>query len=149
MAQLTSVVAQEAIDLRFGTPSGARYFRAVLSKLLSFGGARGYCTANVARTTEKVEHEVEPHKPWSDRAFEAFFEHARPDLHLPVYSALDTGQRAVDVLPMVRPAAGANAIELIARKTGVEVFVPIHSEYREILTRTRIYQPALHLRGDG
>ncbi|MGU3668387.1 integrase [Methylobacterium sp. A49B] len=147
--ELTSVAAQEAIDLRSGTPSGARYFRAVLSKLLSFGGARGYCTANVARITEKVEHEVEPHKPWSDRAFEAFFEHARPGLHLPVYSALYTGQRSVDVLPMVRPAKGANAIELIARKTGAEVFVPIHSEYRQILARTHIDHPALHLREDG
>lgn len=149
VAALTAVDAQEAIDLRSATPSGARYFRAVLSKLLSFGAARGYCTTNVARVTEKVEHEVEPHKPWSDRAFEAFFEHARPGLHLPVYSALYTGQRSVDVVPMVRPAPGANAIELIARKTGAEVFVPIHSEYREILTRTHIDHPALHLREDG
>ncbi|GJE49676.1 hypothetical protein GOFOIKOB_2716 [Methylobacterium tardum] len=50
---------------------------------------------------------------------------------------------------MVRPAPGANAIELVARKTGAEVFVPIHSEYREILTRTHIDHPALHLREDG
>ncbi|MDH2311463.1 integrase [Methylobacterium brachiatum] len=149
VASLTAVLAQEAIDLQSHTPAGARYFRAVLSKLLSFGAARGYCTSNVARITEKVEHEVEPHKPWSDKAFEAFFEHARPGLHLPVYSALYTGQRSVDVVTMARPAPGANAIELIARKTGAEVFVPIHSEYREILTRTHIDHPALHLREDG
>lgn len=149
VAELTAVDAQEAIDAKSATPSGARYFRAVLSKLLSFGAARGFCTANVAKLTEKVEHEVEPHKPWSDRAFEAFFEHARPGLHLPVYSALYTGQRSIDVVPMLRPAPGANAIELIARKTGAEVFVPIHSEYREILTRTHIDHPALHLREDA
>ncbi|SFK86571.1 hypothetical protein SAMN04488125_10599 [Methylorubrum salsuginis] len=149
VASLTTVLAQEAIDLQSHTPAGARYFRAVLSKLLSFGAARGYCETNVARVTEKVEHAVEPHKPWSDGAFEAFFEHARPGLHLPVYSALYTGQRSVDVLPMIRPARGANAIELIARKTGAEVFVPIHSEYQEILTRTHIDHPALHLREDG
>jgi len=149
VAELTAVDAQEAIDAKSATPSGARYFRAVLSKLLSFGAARGFCTANVAKLTEKVEHEVEPHKPWSDRAFEAFFEHARPGLHLPVYSALYTGQRSIDVVPMLRPAPGANAIELIARKTGAEVFVPIHSEYREILTRTHIDHPSLHLREDA
>ncbi len=145
VAELTAVDAQKAIDLRSATPSGARHFRAVLSKLLSFGAARGFCAADVARVTEKVE----PHKPWSDRALEAFFEHARPGLHLPVYAALYTGQRSVDVLPMVRPAPGANAIELVARKTGAEVFVPIHSEYREILTRTHIDHSALHLREDG
>lgn len=85
--------------------------------------------------TEKVEHEVDPHEPWTDWAFETFFEHARVGLHLPVYSALYTGQRSVDVIPMPRPQLGANAIELVARKTGKAVYVPIHSEYREILKR--------------
>ena len=74
---------------------------------------------------------------------------AGPGLHLPVHLALYTRQRLVEVLPMVRPAAGANAIALIARKTGAEVFVPVHSEYRKILTRIHIDHPALHLREDG
>ena len=149
VAALTPVDAQEAIDARAGTPALARYYRAVLSKLLAFGVPRGFCPVNVVKGTEKVEHNVDPHKPWIDWAFELFFEHARPGLHLPVYSALYTGQRSVDVIPMARPAAGADAIELVARKTGANVFVPIHSEYREILTRTHIEHPALHLREDG
>ncbi|AWB20927.1 integrase [Methylobacterium currus] len=149
VAEFTAVDAQEAIDARSGTPAVARYFRSVLSKLLAFGVPRGFCATNVVRTTEKVEHEVEPHVPWTDWAFEAFFEHARPGLHLPVYSALYTGQRSVDVIPMARPAKGANAVELVARKTGAAVYVPIHSEYREILERTHIDHAALHLREDG
>lgn len=149
VASLTAVDAQEAIDARSHTPAVARYYRSVLSKLLSFGVPRGFCPTNVAKATEKVDHESEPHKPWPDWAFEAFFEHARPGLHLPVYSALYTGQRSVDVVTMVRPAIGANAIELVARKTGANVYVPIHSEYREILTRTHLDHPALHLREDG
>ncbi|WP_244424717.1 hypothetical protein [Methylobacterium nodulans] len=143
------VLSQEVIDAWAPTPAVARYYRSVLSKLLSFGIPRGFCTVNVAKGTEKVEHEVEPHVPWTDWAFEAFFEHARPGLHPPVYSALYTGQRSIDVIPMRRPAPGANAIEMIARKTGVHVYVPIHSEYREILTRIHIDHPALHLREDG
>ena len=149
VSALTSVDAQQAIDCRAGTPGVARYYRAVLSKLLSFAVPRGFCATNVIKGTEKVEHEVEPHKPWSDKAFEAFFEHARLGLHLPVYSALYTGQRSIDVVTMVRPLFGANAIELVARKTGANVYVPIHSEYREILTRTHIDHPALHLRENG
>ncbi|WP_018261315.1 integrase [Methylobacterium sp. WSM2598] len=149
VAALTAVDAQEAIDARAATPAVARYYRSVLSKLLSFGIPRGFCTANVAKGTEKVAHTVEPHVPWTDWAFEAFFEHARPGLHLPVYSALYTGQRSIDVIPMRRPAVGANAIEMIARKTGAHVFVPIHSEYRDILTHMHIDHPALHLREDG
>lgn len=149
VASLTAVDAQEAIDARSSTPAVARYYRAVLSKLLSFAVPRGYCPVNVIKGTEKVEHEAEPHKPWPDWAFEAFFEHARPALVLPVYSALYTGQRSIDVVTMVRPDIGANAIELVARKTGANVYVPIHSEYREILERTHIAHPALHLREDG
>ncbi|AWN43812.1 integrase [Methylobacterium durans] len=149
VSALTAVDAQEAIDSFQSTPSVARYFRAVLSKLIGFGVPRGFATVNVVADTEKVEHEVEPHEPWPDWAFELFFEHARPALQLPVYSALYTGQRSVDVVPMARPAAGANAIELVARKTGRKVFVPIHSEYREILTRTHLDHPALHLREGG
>lgn len=149
VTDLTAVDAQQAIDARGHTPSVARYYRAVLSKVLSFGVPRGFCPVNVIKGTEKVEHKPDPHKPWTDWAFEAFFEHARPGLHLPVYSALYTGQRSIDVVTMKRPAPGANAIEMVARKTGAAVFVPIHSEYREILTRTHIEHEALHLREDG
>lgn len=146
---LTTVDAQKAVDSFQGTPAVARYFRAVLSRLVGFGIPRGFSTFNVVEATEKVEHEVDPHEPWTDWAFETFFEHARIGLHLPVYTALYTGQRSVDVLPMPRPAVGSNAIELIARKTGKSVYVPIHSEYREILSRTHVEHPALHLREDG
>lgn len=146
---LTTVDAQKAIDSFQGTPAVARYFRAVLSRLVAFGIPRGFSTHNVVEATEKIEHEADPHQPWTDWAFETFFEHARVGLHLPVYSALYTGQRSIDVLPMLRPGPGANAIELIARKTGKEVYVPIHSEYREILTRTHVEHSALHLREDG
>jgi integrase len=149
VSDLTAVEAQRAIDSREATPSVARYYRAVLSRLLSYGASRGFCESNVVKLTEKVDHDADPHKPWPDWAFEAFFEHARPGLHLPVYSALYTGQRSIDVVTMKRPGPGANAIELVARKTGAAVFVPIHSEYREILTRTHIDHEALHLREDG
>ena len=149
VSALTTVDAQKAIDSFQGTPAVARYFRAVLSRLVSFGIPRGFSTLNVVEATEKVAHEVEPHEPWTDWAFETFFEHARIGLHLPVYSALYTGQRSIDVLPMLRPAMGSNAIELVARKTGKPVYVPIHSEYREILTRTHVEHAALHLREDG
>lgn len=149
VAALTAVDAQEAIDTFQNTPSVARYFRAVLSKLIGFGVPRGFAATNVVAETEKVDHDVEPHKPWPDWAFELFFEHARPGLQLAVYSALYTGQRSVDVITMARPDADADAIQLIARKTGAAVWVPIHSEYREILARTHIDHPALHLREDG
>lgn len=79
--------------------------------------------------------------------------HARPGLRLPFYSALFTGQRKVDVIPMLRPRSDATMIELVARKTRANVWVPIHSEYRDVIAAALppgAVQPlALHLREDG
>ena len=118
-AEITTVDTHRAIDALQAAPTVARYFRAVLSRLIGFGIPRGYSTRNVAKPTENVRHAADPHEPWPDWAFELFLEHARPALHLPVLSALYTGQRSIDVIPMVRPAGGE--ISLIARKTGKTV----------------------------
>lgn len=50
---------------------------------------------------------------------------------------------------MVRPRRDADAVELVARKTGGNVWVPIHSEYREVLEAVRADHVRLHLREDG
>lgn len=146
---LTTIEAQAAIDAQQETPRAAEFFRMVLCRLIDFGIPRGFCETNVAEKTEKIRYKSEPYKPWPDWAFELFFEHARVGLHLPVYSAIYTGQRSVDVVPMVRPKRDAGAIELVARKTGANVFVPIHSDYRQVLDVTHVDHVRLHLREDG
>lgn len=148
VADLTTVDAQIAIDTFQKTPSVARYFRSVLSRLISFGIPRGYSTHNVAQPTEKVEENSQPHEPWPDWAFELFCEHARPSLILPVFSAFYTGQRSVDVITMKRPEGGE--ISLIARKTKKLVWRPIHSEYADLIAaRSPGTTEALHLNEDG
>jgi hypothetical protein len=148
VVEIRSPDVQRAIDSFQHAPTVARYFRAVLSRLIKFGIPRGYSEHNVAKSTEKVEHEANPHEPWPDWAFELFLEHARPSLHLPVLSAFYTGQRSIDVIPMLRPAGGE--ISLIARKTGKKVWRPVHSEYADIITRLAPGDSAaLHLREDG
>lgn len=148
VADLTTVDAQLAIDSLQNAPTVARYFRSVLSRLLSFGIPRGFNVHNVAKPTEKIEHEVNSHEPWPDWAFELFCEHARPSLILPVFSAFYTGQRSVDVITMKRPTGGE--ISLIARKTKKEVWRPIHSEYADIIAiRSPGDSEALHLNEDG
>jgi len=146
---LTTVDAQQAIDTFQDRPATARFFRAVLMRLVDFGIPRGYADVNVVDKTEKVGGDSTPYKPWPDWAFELFFEHARIGLHLPVYSALYTGQRSIDVISMLRPAPDAEAIQLITHKTGGNVWAPIHSEYRVILAATHADAPQLHLREDG
>lgn len=148
VADLTTVDAQKAIDAMQGAPTVARYFRAVLSRLISFGIPRGFATINPVKETEKVDYEPNPHEPWPDWAFELFMEHARPSLKLPVISAFYTGQRSIDVIPMKRPTGGE--ISLIARKTNKPVWRPIHSEYADLIARLAPGDSAaLHLREDG
>lgn len=148
VADLTTVDAQKAIDSFQHAPTVARYFRAVLSRLIAFGIPRGFSVHNVVKPTEKIEHAVEPHEPWPDWAFELFLEHARPALILPVLSAFYTGQRSIDVITMARPIGGE--ISLVARKTGKLVWRPVHSEYADIIAvRAPGTSEALHLNEDG
>jgi hypothetical protein len=50
---------------------------------------------------------------------------------------------------MLRPGPDAKRIELVARKTGANVFVPIHFEYGEVLKATKADHARLHLQEDG
>lgn len=157
VALLTPVQAQKAIDSYKGTPAAARYFRSVLSRLIGWGIPRGYRHDNPIRDTEKVDSDG-TYEPWPDWAFELWFQYARVGLHLPVYTALFTGQRSIDVYGMRRPGPKATEMPLVAQKTGELVPVQIHTEYRALINATmpadqvmilREEDLMLHLREDG
>jgi hypothetical protein len=160
VAAFTPVNAQAAIDSYKGRPGAARYFRAVLSRLISWGIPRGYSLTNPVENTEKVEGGG-TYSPWPDWAFELFFQYARIGLHLPVYSGLYTGQRSVDVFKMKRPKPTATEMPIVQQKTDVKAHVQIHSEYRQIIEAARLENDGkvvafhrepielLHLREDG
>jgi hypothetical protein len=63
-------------------------------------------------------------RPWPPEAFGLWFKHARVDMHLPVYSALFTGQRKETVLNMLRPKSDANEIRVYAQK--IKSWIPTH-----------------------
>jgi hypothetical protein len=148
VAALTPVDAQKAIDAYQDTPAAGRIFRATLSRLIGWGIPRGYRSDNPIKLTEKMDSDG-TYEPWPPWAFELFFEKARIDLHLPVYSALFTGQHKVDVLKMLRPKAAANEMPIIAQKTKDLVPVQIHSEYRAIIAAAKSDHVQLHVRTDG
>lgn len=159
VASLDAEQAQKAIDSYQDTPAAARLFRATLHRLVKWGIPRGYAKVNAIRDTERIDSDG-TYDPWPPEAFELFFGEARADLHLPVYSALFTGQRKVDVLQMLRPAVGATEMPLVAQKTDQLVPVQIHSEYRGLINAAapkdsghvvelRETPQLLHLRADG
>ncbi|MGU9981550.1 integrase [Phreatobacter sp. HK31-P] len=149
VADLTTVDVQAAIDAHSATPRSADLFRAVLSVVLQFGIPRGYCLTNVAEASEKIADSV-PYEPWPDWAIKTFFACAPTHFHLPVISALYTGQRSVDVMKMVRPAKDATEIDVFAQKTGVYVPILIHADYRAMIADLcPADAAAMHLKGDG
>jgi hypothetical protein len=148
VANLTPVDVQKAIDAFRDTPAAGRVFRAVLSRLCSWGIPRGYGTSNPVEHTESSD-DGGSYDPWAPWAFEYFFEHARIGLHLPVYSGLFTGQRLSDVIDMRRPLEGVTEMPLVAQKTGELVPVQIHSEYRAMIRAQKLDHEMLHLREDG
>ena len=153
VASLEPFEIQKVLDKAFReTPAAARVFRSTLSRLISWGIPRGYRSDNPVDHTETPETSG-TYSPWPPEAFELFFQHARVDLHLSVYSGLFTGQRKVDVLKMLRPLAAATEMPLVAQKTSDRVPVQIHSEYRTIIDMAPVDADnpniALHLRADG
>lgn len=127
-ADLTAIDAQEAIDALGDTPATANQFRAYLSRLMSWGILRGFCSHNPIDATEKIAGGI-PWKPWPEWAFDTLIEHAPLYLLMPAVSALFTGQRQGDVIAMPRPRLTDHAIPVRAQKTKKTVWIPIHSEY--------------------
>ncbi|WP_043159309.1 hypothetical protein [Bradyrhizobium sp. Ai1a-2] len=155
---LEATTIQGVLDKGFAdTPSAGRVFRSTLSRIISWGIPRGFRKDNPVEHTERYDGGG-TYSPWPPEAFDLWFEHARVDVHLPVYSALFTGQRKVDVLKMLRPKVAATEMPIIAQKTDDKVPVQIHSEYRVIIDATpngedkeagKPPQLNLHLRADG
>jgi hypothetical protein len=123
--------------------------------LINHSIPRGYRDDNPAEKTERAGKST-PYIPWPPAAFDLWFEHARADMHLPVYSALFTGQRKTDVITMVRPKSDATEMPLVAEKTKKSrglIPVQIHSEYRKLIDAVPVDEDKpsvmLHLRADG
>lgn len=152
VASLEAFEIQKVLDKGFReTPAAGRVFRSTLSRLISWGIPRGYRKDNPVDHTETMDS-AGTYSPWPPEAFDLFFQHARVDLHLSVYSGLFTGQRKVDILKMRRPLAAATEMPLVAQKTSDRVPVQIHSEYRSIIDAAPVKDNpnvSLHLRADG
>lgn len=145
-ADLTAIDAQQAIDALGDTPAAANQFRAFGSRLMAWGILRGFNSINPFQATEKIAG-GEPWTPWPEWAFETLFAHAPFNVLMPCISALFTGQRQSDVLPMARPKRGDVEIEVTAQKTGTTVWVPIHSQYRPWIDKaTELYEATNRLR---
>ena len=131
VAETTPEDIATAMDA-FEGHGAANEYRSGMSALFAHGVPRGFRTDNPVRDVPKREGGT-PYEPWPEWAFELFFEHWRADMHMTVISALFTGQRLIDVVPMMRPRPNQAYIEIFQEKTGIYDPIPIHTAYRSII----------------
>jgi integrase len=89
------------------------------------------------------------HLPWTDEEVAAAEQHARPDLARAITLAANTGQRGSDLIRMcptdVEMFQGVAGINVVQKKTGRQVWVPITSPLAEAMAKWE-RQPGPYLR---
>lgn len=80
-------------------------------------------------TGVEIEESDGGHTPWSDEQVALAEEHARPDIARAITLGANTGQRGSDLIRMgwadIETFNGVDGINVIQKKTGREVWVPI------------------------
>jgi integrase len=114
-------------------PAAANNLMRALSSLLAWSVPRGWRPDNPCREVRKLKG-GEAYAPWPWDAIEHFRSVARTDLWHAAALALYTGQRQSDVLDMRWPSIEAGMIRLTQRKTGKELWIPIHRDLARILS---------------
>ena len=122
----------EMRDAMRETPQAANTLRTALSSILAWSIPRGW------RSDNPCEH-VKPFPPgepwaaWTWEAIEAWRAHAVPPMIEAMALALYTGQRRSDLLPMKWSDVDQGVIKVTQEKTGVQVWIPLHRDLRDVL----------------
>lgn len=120
-------------DIGASKPGMANLTRAVLKRLLRYAIDRGWRNDNPAAGI--APYKIGTRHTWTDdqlRAYEVRWPLGTRE-RLAYASLLYSGQRGGDVVKMMRPDAKAKFIKLIQEKTGAELTLPIHPEWRRAI----------------
>jgi integrase len=115
------------------TPSKANNFIATVSRLYSWGIDRELLTVNPARDIKKLK--IGEWRSWKDHEIDAFLKVASPETALALCLALYTGQRLSDVINMKWNQISDNGIEVVQKKTGAKVWIPIHRTLQTMINK--------------
>lgn len=119
-----------------GKPGMANLTRAILAKLMSFAVVNGWRNDNPV--TGIKPYKIGTRHTWTDEQLTAY-EKRWPigtQERLDFASLFYSNQRGGDVVKLLRPARKAKSIKLVQEKTGTELIIPIHPEWRRIINKT-------------
>ena len=122
------------MDTHTDTPGAANTFMDVVKALYWWGRDRGHVKADPTREVKKLP--TNEHEPWPERLLERGLECDIDRVRLAVHLLYFTGQRIGDVVNMRWGDIDGKYINVIQKKTGKDLGVPIHSRLQAELNRT-------------
>jgi hypothetical protein len=111
-------------------PVAANHLLSVLKTLINWGIPREFSDTNPCVFVPKLETDEGGARPWPLWGYELIDGHASVGLHHAVWLARYTGQRQADVIRMAPEHLEDGGINVVQRKTGKKLWVPLHADLR-------------------
>lgn len=114
------------------TPGKANAMVAIIGALFAWGRELGWCKINPAESITRLDGEE--YQPWPQWALEQYPTLLPPELVRMVDLALYTGQRLSDTIKMHRKDINDGVLYVKQKKTGKELWLPIHKALSPVLS---------------
>jgi len=129
-------LVQGFLDGYEGLPAAQKCARGAFKALEAWAIVRDMLPQHITTGTE-LTGKHGGHKPWTERQVELALQHATPVMAQMIALAAGTGQRGSDLVKMrwsdVEMVDGHLGINVIQRKTGLEVWVPFNHDLAAII----------------
>jgi integrase len=134
---LKDITRPKVIDVRdklYDSPGKCRVAMSVLNNILKYAYDRGWVENNVAARLGDMPPTKEIER-WSEAEMDRFLSTAPTHVRDAMMLALYTGQRRSDLIKMEWSDYDGQIIHVVQRKTGVELFIPVHPKLQRHLER--------------
>lgn len=129
-------ITQAHLDGYAGKPGAQMCARVALGAVDKWASRRDLLEKSITFGTEVVGSDG-GHDPWTDAQIETALANAKPELARVVMLASSTGQRGSDLIRMrwndIERDQGRDGINVVQKKTGLEIWVPLTQALSEAL----------------
>ena len=124
------------VDRMHNSPGKCREALAVLNNVFRYAYDRGWVEHNPCRDIRGLPSK-KPYPRWEEWEVDKFITTAHPRLRHAFMLALYTGQRKSDLVRMKWDDYDGKFIHVVQRKTGKELYIPVHPKLRRALKEMR------------
>lgn len=131
------------IDSMADTPTAASNFRKRLKAVMDYAVSAGMRSDNPVTMAKKVKYQSDGHRTWSEAdiaAYRAYWREDTPE-RLAMELMLYTGVRRSDAVRIGWEHVVDGRVEIVAKKTGAELSIPIHVDLWPFIKDTPPNQP--------